>query len=150
MPKTYKKYRRGIRAVIYKKDKKGFLFLVLHRIKRWRGYELLKGGKFSDETYLQALKREIKEESNCRAESIKKLPIKDKFDYPKKHQSIFKRKGQVSVCYACEIICLKGLKLGEEHDEYKWLDFKNAVKILTYSNSRKVLRYANSFLKNAE
>jgi len=150
MIKVYKKYRRGIRAVIYKKDKKGFLFLVLHRIKRWKGYELLKGGKFSKETYFQALKREIKEETDCRAESIKKLPIKDKFDYPQKHILIFKRRGQISVCYVCELSCLSKIKLVDEHDKYYWLDFKRALRKLSYGNSKKILRYTNSFLRNAK
>ena len=150
MAKIYKKYRRGIRAVIYKKNKNGLLFLVLHRIKRWRGYELLKGGKFSKETFDQALKREIKEEINCQPLNIKKLSIKDKFDYPLIHQAIFKRKGQISVCYVCEINCPQKIKLGDEHDGYKWLDFKKALKILTHNNTKKILKHANSFLKNVK
>jgi len=149
MTKTYKRYRKGIRAVIYKKSKKGLLFLVLHRVKRWRGYELLKGGKLSKETFLQALKREIKEETACRAQNIKKLSIIEKFDYPLIHQPIFKRKSCILVCYICEISCSQDIKLGDEHDGYKWLDFKKALKILTHKSTKKVLRYTNSYLKNA-
>lgn len=155
MSKTYKKYRRGIKAVIFKDSEKGRLFLVLHRIKRWKGFELLKGGKFSSESYVGALKREIREELGCKPKNIKRLPFEDKFDYPVKHRAVFKKKGQISVCYVCEIVGLtdggvKKIKLGDEHDKYQWVDFKKAMKLLTYNNSKKILKSANSFLKNVE
>lgn len=151
MNKVYKQYRKGVRVVVYKKDKKDkFLFLILHRIKRWKGWELVKGGKFSHETYLEAAKREIKEETNCCAQYIQKLNIKDKFDYPKEYQAVFKKKGQISVCYVCEITCQNEINLNDEHDKYEWLNFQKAFKKLTHSNSKKILKYANQFLKNTK
>lgn len=148
MLKTYKKYRRGIQAVIYKNSKKWRLFLVLHRIKRWKGFELLKGGKFSGENYLGALKREIREEISCKPKNIKKLSFEDKFDYPEKHRGVFRKKGQISICYVCEIA--GKIELNDEHDKYQWIDFKKAMELLTYNNSKKFLKFANSFLKNVE
>lgn len=146
MLKTYKKYRRGIKVVIHKNNKKGRLFLVLHRIKRWEGFELLKGGRFLSESYIGALKREIREELGCKPKNIKKLPFEDKFDYPEKHRAVFEKKGQISVCYVCEIV--GKIKLNDEHDKYQWVDSKKAVKLLKYNNGKKLLKFANSFLKN--
>ena len=63
---------------------------------------------------------------------------------------IFKKIGHISVCYVCELNCQDKIKLGDEHDKYKWLDFRKALGKLTYNNSKKILRYTNCFLENAE
>ena len=57
-----KKIRKGVSAVVFRARGKVPEFLILHRIKRWKGWELLKGGRRSRENPLDTLKRELMEE----------------------------------------------------------------------------------------
>jgi 8-oxo-dGTP pyrophosphatase MutT (NUDIX family) len=71
---------KKIGAVIYSKDKNKIYFLVLHRILRWNGYEILKGSIKKNESALQALKRELKEEIHIKKfKIIKKINKQIKF-----------------------------------------------------------------------
>src|SRR3972149_1220080 len=78
MTKTRIKFRRYAFAVVFRKndaDRKHengekYSFLVFHRKKNWRGWEILKGGLMGDESEIQALKREIREETGAKKYKI--------------------------------------------------------------------------------
>ncbi|MEM3405394.1 MAG: NUDIX domain-containing protein [Candidatus Pacearchaeota archaeon] len=140
------KYRKGIRLVVYKKEKNRILYLVLKRKLRWKGYELIKGGKKEKENDLQAIKRELKEETNLTPLKIKKLNLIDKFIYPDKYKKIFKKNGFIARCYLVEVGSKK-IKLSKEHSSYKWLPYIKAKNILSYDNAKKILKIANKILK---
>ena len=138
-------FRRGVSLVVYRKEKDKTLYLVLKRRLRWIGYELIKCGKFKGESDIQIIKRELREETSLKPKKIINLNYTTKFIYPKKHQSVWNKKGFVGKCYAIEA---KGkIKLNKEHSSYKWLTFKKAIKIITFKEAKKILRIANKKLR---
>jgi 8-oxo-dGTP pyrophosphatase MutT (NUDIX family) len=139
-------YRTGVRLVIYKKFRSELLYLVLKRKLRWVGYELCKGGKLKNETDLQAVKRELREETALKPLKVINLNLKDKFVYPKKYQNIFKRKGMISKVYVVEVSEFEEVRLGKEHSLFKWMSYTGAKKVLTYSNQKKLVYAVNKKL----
>ena len=138
-------FRKGVSLIVYRKEKDKIFYLVLKRKLRWKGYELCKGGKLRSETDLQAIKRELREETGLKPVKITKLNIKEKFVYPKKHQNIFHKKGFIANCYAIEA---KGkIRLSKEHSSYNWLTYQKAKNILTYNNLKAILGKANEKIK---
>jgi dATP pyrophosphohydrolase len=139
-------HRKGICIVAYKKEKNKILYLILKRKLRWIGYELCKGGKKPNETDLQAIKRELKEETKLKAIRIMKLNKRLEFAYPKKYIPIWNKKGFDANCYAIEV---KGkIKLSKEHSSYKWLSYSEAKDVLTYNNTKRILENANKILNH--
>ena len=139
--KTYKK----VQAVIYdiKNDKP--YFLILHRILRWKGWELLKESLEKGEDVKEALIRGIKEETN-----LKKFKIEKKIKLNKK--VIFYNKEKTVKNIILDIVLVRvdinqKISLHKnsviEHDKYKWVDRKTAVKMLTFSNTKEVIRNLN-------
>jgi len=131
--KTIKK----VQAIIY--DFKGgkYYFLILHRVLRWRGWELLKGTIKKGETPKQTIKREIKEETKLKNfKIIKNLHQKEKWRIGEKKYAIvdvFLVKAEMN-----EKLSLKQRKI--EHDQYLWVDKKTALKKLTWPKTKEFLK----------
>ena len=64
-----RKYRKYIVAVVFLR-RKDPQFLILHRKKNWKGWELPKGGLIECEKELKCLKREIREETGLKKINI--------------------------------------------------------------------------------
>jgi 8-oxo-dGTP pyrophosphatase MutT (NUDIX family) len=139
-------FRKGVSLVVYRKEKDKILYLVLKRRLRWIGYEIVKGGKLKNENDLQSIKRELKEETGLKPIKITKLNGKLKFNYPKKDQIVFHKKGFIANCYLVEVDSKK-VKLRKEHSSYKWLSYNKSKEILTYTNLKKILENANKKIK---
>ena len=124
-------------------------FLVLHRVLGWSGWEFSKGGVDEGEDEEQAVLREIKEETGLDVEIIEKVPFVIKYDYPedyKKKYGFDETEQSVFLAKTTD----KKVRLSEEHDEYKWLDYNEARKILTHSNQKDALDKAWEILKGEE
>ena len=152
---TTKKTRKGASAVIFRMEKGEPEFLILHRIKRWTGWELLKGGRIEREHPLETLTRELKEETNTNPDQIKsivEMPFLLKFktspDYIKK----YKYTRMEFKSYIVEHVGKVSIKHNDirEHDAYKWTDYKNALKLLTFETSRNQLKLAHYFIKKGK
>jgi len=143
-----KRYRKAVFIVAYRKEKGNqILYLLLKRKLHWKGWEFPKGGLNSREINLNAVKREIKEETGQRAEKIIKFKVKGKFKYAKKYSD---RKGIIGQNYNLFSAELKSrkIKLDKlEHFAYKWLKYSHALKLLTWPNQKKSLRIVDRFLK---
>ena len=124
---------KSVCVVLYDNKK----FLILHRKINWIGWEMLKGNVEKNENYKDALLREIKEETNIKVSLIKKLPIENTYfrNNEKVYQKVFLvkyKEGEV--------------KLSDEHDDFKWVSLKDALKLLTHDNQKRCLIFANDFL----
>ena len=138
-------YRPSVFVVVYLKNKK-IDYLVLKRRLHWTGWEFPKGGIDKGENILQSVRREVLEETSQSPILINKLKEKGKYNYPKLLPDRPNYLGQQYVLFAAEIKSKK-IKLDKnEHEDYKWLSFKEAEKILTYSNQKKCLKIVNKFL----
>jgi 8-oxo-dGTP pyrophosphatase MutT (NUDIX family) len=139
------KFRKYIFAVVFVKDKKT-KFLVFHRIKNWKGWELLKGGLKDDENEAQCLKREIVEETGAKKYKIFKIKYRIKYKWPRSYiKDHHKFRGADGKLYMIQLFSKKVKIDKTEHDKFKWVDKKYILKYLTYLNQRNAVKYV---LKN--
>jgi len=132
-----KKAVKKVRAVIYDIKDNQPQFLIFHRILRWKGWEILKETIEKGETLRQALIRGIKEETGIKHfKIIKKLNKQDKWraneiNYYIVDTFLVRADMNDKISLKQEVI---------EHDGYKWVDKKTALKRLTWPTPQKLLK----------
>ncbi|MFZ5559547.1 MAG: NUDIX domain-containing protein [Patescibacteria group bacterium] len=135
-----KKTIKKVRAIIYYIKNRKPYFLILHRILRWRGWEFLKETVEKRETLKQAVLRGIKEETKLKNfKIIKRLDIKEKWQALGNNYSIVDT-------FLVRVNKNKKISLKQEikeHDGYKWVNKKTALKKLTWPKTRKILKNIN-------
>lgn len=127
---------RKVRAIIYDiKDGKPH-FLILRRVLRWNGWEILKETLESGETAEEALIRGIKEETGLKHfEIVRNLNKTEKWEKDGiKYEIIatFLVKADMD-----EEISLKQETI--EHSDYQWAEKEEAVDKLTYSETKELI-----------
>ena len=143
------RFRKGVFILLYSIDKEKINYLILKRKLHWKGWEFNKGGLKKKEKILDAIKREIKEETKTlKLLKIKKFPYTGKYRYKKELPDRENFIGQTFSLYAVEVKNKKIKVDGFEHSKAIWTDYKTALKKLTWPNQRKSLRIVNSYLKN--
>lgn len=146
------KVERSVGAVVFRKTPKGILYLLLRyhpgqfnaKSKKVGGHwDFPKGHIEKGEKSLDTLRREVKEETE-----IAKLKIVSGWKNTIRYFVGAKGKRNLKfVAYFLAETKQKKVKLSFEHQGFKWLPFKEALKLVTYKNSKDVLRSANKFLK---
>lgn len=141
------KYRKGIFCVIYFINKFGNIkYLIFKRKLHWKGWEFTKGGIKKGEKILEAVKRELKEETGLKAVNLKKFNTSGKYKYNKELKDRRSIHGQTYSLYSAKVNKRK-IKLDKlEHCGYKWVSFKKAIKKLTWPNQSKCLKIVNKWL----
>jgi len=138
MPKSDKKMPiKKVRAVIYDVKNGRVYFLILHRILRWRGWEILKETLEKNETPLLALKRGIKEETK-----IKNFKIIRQIPFSEKWEALGK---EFEIVAAYLVLADKNQKISLkqrviEHDDHQWVDKKTALKKLTWPKTKALIK----------
>ncbi len=131
-------------AVLFRRNKE-IKYLLLYREAHGNfkaSWDVPKGN-VEDKDVLNALKREIKEETGIEQINI----IKDF----KERIKIFYRKGNELVNK--EIIFFlvetkeEDVKLSFEHQSYKWANLKEAIELIKYKNYKDLLEKADKFIK---
>jgi len=139
-------YRKAVFIVVYLKIKEKIYYLILKRKLHWKGWEFAKGGLRKEEKILDAVKREVKEETGLCAIQIKKFNVSGKYKYDKRFKDREGVLGQTYSLYSAKINKEK-IKLDKlEHSDYKWVVFKEAIKKLKWPNQRKCLNVVNDYL----
>jgi len=133
------KYRQGVFIVVYRNEKGKRKYLVLHRKLHWIGWEFPKGG-LKHESILHAVKRELKEETGCEPARIIRYRVRGRYEYDKKLADRRGILGQTYDLFSAEVSCERIRIDKKEHSGYKWLSFKQALKLLTWPNQKKCLR----------
>ena len=127
-------------AVIFRKENNKLKYLLIqYGSGHWefpRG--LIEKGEKLEET----ARREIREEVGI--EDIKFIP-----GFKEWIKFFFKFKGKTIMKIATFLLTetkTKEVKLSFEHQDYVWLEYKEALEKLTYKNSKDILKKANDFL----
>lgn len=148
------KYRKAVFIVTYSKTKKGIDYLILKRKLHWKGWEFPKGGLNGIKEKIfgkSAVRREVIEETGLVPIKIKKFDVKGKYKYKKPLKERPGILGQSYQLYSAEVKkSLVNIKKNKdlEHSDYKWVDYKTALKKLTWPNQKKCLKVVNTLLKN--
>ncbi len=143
------KYRKAVFILPYSKTKKGTEYLLLKRKLHWKGWEFAKGKIEKGESKTQAAKREMKEETGHSALKgrIKKFNFSGRYKY---HNLLNDRPGfigQTFSLYAAEVKKGKVSLDRKEHNDFRWTNFSQALKMLKFQNQKKSLKIVNSWLK---
>lgn len=146
---------KSVGAVIFRVENGARLYLLLkYKAKHW---DFVKGHIDEGETDMQTLFRETDEETG-----IRDLKVADGFkEYTK---FIFKQYKELMTdeqkkfgkpVWVFKIVNFylaqtqtKDIKLSDEHQDYKWLPYKEAIKQTTFKGSKEILKKANNFLES--
>ncbi len=130
--------RKCVTAVVYDNMHKPY-FLILKRRKNWEGWEFIKGGVKEAESEVDAVKREIIEETGLQEFKI----IKKIEGITKEYIGIGSRPNIHSI-YLIEsnmnipIHIQKGE--GAEHNTYLWTDAESVMSKLTWDSDKEILK----------
>lgn len=143
------KIRKAIFIVTYTRVGGKIKYLILKRKLHWKGWEFPKGGIRDFELRRLAVKRELREETGLTSLKIKSFREKGVYRYDKKYADRKGFDGQNYKLYSAEVTFSKKINLDKyEHSEFKWVDFKTAIKKLTWPNQGKCLRIVNDYLSS--
>jgi len=143
-----KTYRPAVFIVTYAREKDKTYYAILKRKKHWKGWECPKGGVEKGESLVEAVKREIKEETGLKIIKIKKWNIFAKYKYDKIYLDRSNYKGQTYTLFSAEV--KKGKIKVDKREHYlgRWMNFRDAIKKLTWSDQKKCLRLVEKWVKN--
>lgn len=129
-------------AVIFRKKNNTIMFLLLHYPSgHW---DFVKGKMESEETPLQTVIREAKEETGIvDLEFVKNFEEVIKYNFQFEGTLINK-----SVIFFLAETKTEEITLSHEHLDFTWLSFDGAIKKITYENAQRVLKNANKLLAN--
>jgi len=135
-----KHYSAGV--VVYRKHKDTIEYLLLHySAGHW---DFSKGHMEEGETKEQTALRELKEESGLTATiepgftASFSYYFKD-YDNVESHKEVYFFVGKAHD---------EKIKLSDEHQDFAWLPYEQALEKLTYENAKKLLKDAHEFVKN--
>ncbi len=136
--------RRGVKGVVFDIRNGEPIYLLLHRVLNWRGWEFPKGGVEEGEDHIEALKREIKEETGLDVDEIvAELPksewkAEDGTSYSYRQYLVRADSSQAVVLQREPVV---------EHDAYRWVKYEEAMELLTWENDKQTLKIAHGIVK---
>ena len=134
------KHERSVGAIVFRKEKEPIYLLLHYEAKHW---DFPKGHIEANETDLEALKREVEEETGIKdIEVVRDFKEKIHYYYKLKKELISK-----DVVFYLAKTKTAQIKLSFEHIGSKWLPYKKAIEQLTFKNAKEILKQANKFLK---
>jgi 8-oxo-dGTP pyrophosphatase MutT (NUDIX family) len=127
-------------TVICRYTSKGILFLLLHYPSgHW---DFVKGKIEKNENPRQTVIRETKEETGISdLNFVEEFKEHIEYDFQYEGELIHKN----VILYLAKTSAEK-ITISHEHQDFIWLDFKNALEKLTYQNAKLVLSKANKLL----
>ena len=125
--------------ILFREENGKILFLLLrYKAGHW---DFPRGHIEEGEDELAAAKRELREET-----SISDINIIQGFSYEYSYK-FFNNQREKKVLLLLAKTSQKDIILSPEHIEFKWLDFENALKLITYPHPKNALFKANDFLQ---
>ena len=107
-------------------------------------WDLPKGKIEPGETKQEAALRELMEETGLTAELDKGFEKEIKYIFTDYDKQLAQKTAYFFVGRATS----NAVKLSDEHTDYKWLPYKDALKQLTYDNAKTLLKKAHKYIIN--
>src|SRR3989344_1485325 len=120
--------RNIVRAIVYDIVKGDYIYLLLKAKKDY--WQNPQGGINEGESEIEALVREVREETGISIDGVSNW-IRDSLEYQTERKGVLINSNVVS--YAVRVDSSKKVKLSEEegHTEYRWVNYEEALKLLT-------------------
>ncbi|HBB36965.1 MAG: hypothetical protein UX02_C0002G0175 [Candidatus Moranbacteria bacterium GW2011_GWC1_45_18] len=152
-------FEKSVGAVVFRREKNKILYLLIQHPKSdgFQGHwDFPKGHIEKGETWEDALRREVKEETGItKFEIIPGFYTWYKYFYRAKGNEKKERKASNRGINIFKIVTAylakteeKEVRLSFEHVNFSWLEYKESLKRITYKNSRNAFKEANRFLLN--
>ena len=132
-------------VIIFRKEDNETLFLLL-RTYIWGQWNFPKGNIESGENEKEAALREAREETGLNNFNIIE-------DFKEKIEYYYKKRGETvhkEVIYFLAGTDEKDIKLSFEHKGYTWLNFEQALKLVSFDNSRELLKKAKKLINQVK
>ena len=139
-------------TILYKKNNDKILYAIFYRNSHpiW---QFISGGGEDNETPSKAVIREIKEETSLTIERKRLKQLDSRTTIP-----VLNITGNYTwgtdvyvipeYAFAVEIISDDNIQLSNEHKEYKWVEYNEAMKKLKYDSNKTALWELNERIKN--
>ena len=143
MPKVISNY---VEVHVAYKNKSGYEFLLLKRTEEDKVYpgiwQMITGGVQDFETIRDGVMREITEETGIKPMAVYSIPRVNSFyfDYGD------------AICLSPVFLAIAGnkdVKLSEEHTEYKWVDYNNAIALIRWPDQIESLNVIHKYLNDS-
>ena len=109
-------------------------FLLLKRSEEKGGFwQPVSGGVERNEDYIQAVKREIAEETGI-TDILNIVDLKMSYEYEATKNNV--RMKMKDVCFGAEVIQTASVNLSDEHSNYKWCNREEVYTYLNWENIR--------------
>lgn len=126
-------------AVVFRKEDGKIKFLLLKYPSYW-GF--VKGNIEENESVKETVLRELEEETGIKdGVFIEGFKEENKYTYRREGKLIFK-----IVIFLLLETNTKEIKISFEHEDFKWCDYEEALKIVGYKNSKDLLEKAMKFI----
>lgn len=136
------KTNQQIEIIVYKIIDDEILFLLLKRNKQKGGFwQPVSGGVHEGESLLQALKRELKEETGI-SKYLNLISDIYYFEFKVDNAKVLRE-----YVFGVEISPKTKIKISKEHTAMKWLNLKNSLKILKHKDNKTGFKKLYSMLK---
>lgn len=135
--------QRSAGIIIYTVKNKKILYLLLLRGKKYWNFP--KGQMEKGESIIETAFRETKEETGVQARDIKlEKGFRSSYRYTfrvEKGRIIYKE-----VIFFLGYVKDMPIHISDEHKDFRWFAYEEALRHLLYKNSKKLVREAHSFL----
>ena len=133
---------RSAGTVIFNEKNGKVEYLLLHYpAGHW---DFPKGNIETGEAEVDTIRREVKEETSIDdIEFVNGFRKKITYNYKRGGRLVYKE-----VIFYLTKTNAKNVKVSFEHQGYSWLNYDDAMKLLTYANAKMVLKEAKTFLSN--
>lgn len=127
-------------VILYHRTNGKITYLLLHNVSgHW---DFPKGKLESGETLEQAALRELHEEAGLRAQLLPGFKQSLSYFF-KEHDGMLIHK---TVTFFIGETQETAVTLSDEHDDFGWFDFKQALEQISYKNAKEILTQAHTFL----
>jgi len=135
-----------VQGILFRKINGEIQYLLLKRISSiGRFWQPVTGGLEEGETKVEALEREVREETG-----IRKIVRIMKDIYYDEFLDFFKREGCQRLIkeyvYGAEVSSNEKIVMSGEHSEYRWCGFEEALKLLKWKGNKEALEKLNDIL----
>lgn len=127
---------------VFKSGEKHFFLLIKHSNGHW---SFPKGHADEGETEIETAKRELEEETGIRDyELVGNASFSEQYAFQKEGELVNK-----TVKYFLAIVQNQDIRIQpEEISDFKWVEFEEAMKLITHKEAREVLERAEEYLGN--
>lgn len=132
-----------VQGILFAKVEAGLKFLLLKRSLEDGGFwQAMTGTLDSNENMITCLNREVEEEIGVKREWIKSITdMFFSFTWEKKGKLIYE------YVYGVELEPEQTITLSEEHTEYKWCSFDDALELLEKDNNKNAFKEFAEYYK---